>query len=270
MTEVLDTIERELLVAIRRSNARRRRRRTLGIFSGALFGVAAVAGGGVVATVSDTPLEQVLGGGGSASDSFRLAIGERPVRLATTDAAGVPWTVTLYRSQDRWVVLTALPDETVGRVPLTVGRSPLALATELLDGPLLSIGPVAATRGAVTSYLLVGEVEASVRTLSVTLGGRSLPAELSTRGLRAPIEVPHPDDVLPEGRKVLKRVGDALELRSFVVTVPADALPTGTREIEPTVTTTLADGAVRREQTWPQCVSASCGFRPYELPDQDG
>ncbi|MDW5597852.1 hypothetical protein VSS74_26095 [Conexibacter stalactiti] len=270
MTEVLDTIERELLVAIRRSNARRRRRRTLGIFSGALFGVAAVAGGGVVATVSDTPIEQVLGGGGSASDSFKLAVGERPVRLAATDAAGTPWTVTMYRSQDEWIVLKALPDETVGRVPDTVGRSPLAIATELLDGPLLSIGPVAATRGAVTSYLLVGQVEAQVRTLSVTLGGRSLPAELSASGLRAPIEPPPPEDVLPEGRKMLEQVGDALELRSFAVTVPAGAIEAGTREIEPTVTTKLADGTVRREQTWPLCVSASCGFRPYELPDQDG
>jgi hypothetical protein len=269
MTEVLDRIERELLVAIRRSNARRRRRRTLGIFGGAVFGVAVVAGGGVAA-VTDTPIAKLLQGSDGGSDSFALRVGERPVRLALDDAAGGLWTVTLYRSQDAWIVLAALPDGKVGRVPAAVGRSPLAIVTDLVDGPLLSIGPVAAVRGDERSYLLVGEVEANARELTVELDGRAHRAELSARGLRAPIRRPPEADILPEGRRLLEQVGDALELRSFAVALPADAIADGTREIDVTVVTTLADGTVTREQAGPLCVAPSCGFRPYELPDQDG
>lgn len=269
MTDVLDTIERELLVAIRRSNARRRRRRTIGLFGGAVFGLAVAAGGGV-ATVTDTPIDQLLAGSDGASQTFKLAVGERPVRVTATDAAGGPWTVTLYRSQDDFVTLVALPDARVGRAPAAVGRTAFAIATGLIRGPVLALGPVAAQRGDERSYLLVGEVEAQVRELTIEVDGRTYAAELSARGLRAPVRRPAEEDLLPDGHRVLAQIGDALELRSFVVALPADAIAPGTRTITPIATATLADGTVARQERQPQCVVRACGFRPYELPDRDG
>jgi hypothetical protein len=266
MTDVLDTIERELVAAIRRHNARRRRRRTLGIFSGAVFAIGVTTAG--VAGVYPSPIDQLLGG--EADRGFALADGAKPSRLSLADGRGERWSVVLYRTADDWIVLAALPRELGGRVPGAVGRNPLATAVDTIDGPLISIGPVAATRDGRTGWLLVGQVDGAARELTVEVGGRRLRAELTPGLLRAPIERPPEEQILPQGEELLRRVGDALELRAFAVALPPGTIPRGTRTLDVTVETTLADGTVARERATRLCVSSRCGFTPYKLPDQDG
>jgi hypothetical protein len=271
MTDVLDTIERELLVAIRRSNARRRRRRTLGIFSGAAFAVALTAGGGVAA-ITDSPLERLLGGG--ADPTLGVARdpdgGRSRSDLALTDATGTRWSLTIYRARGGWIITSAVPAGLRARIPDVGGRNAFALAASLIDGPAIGVGLVAARHDGRVGRLLVGQVDAAAREVVVELAGRRYTAALTPGAITAKVERPPEDRLLPQGRALLERIGDAISLRAFAVVLPDDAIAAGERQLGATIETTLDDGTRHVESNSRICASARCGLHTYELPDQGG
>jgi len=269
MTDVLDTIEWELLAAIRRSNARRRRRRRLGLFGGAALGLTVATTS--AATIGPTALDRLLDGSDAPSAQLRALPDARRGTLRLDDAAGNRWTLSLHRTNGGFVVLAALPDELRNdRFAPVVGHSPLGLVADLVDGPVISVGPAVAERDGTLSRLLVGEVDANARAVTIVLGGRRYETRLTPQVVAAAIRWPPPAQILPQGRALKARVGDRLRLRAFAVALPADALPPGTKRISGSVETELDDGRRVSEPIPSTCVSAACGVTVFKLPDQDG
>ncbi|MDO8214097.1 hypothetical protein [Conexibacter sp. CPCC 206217] len=281
MNEVLDTIERELMVAIRRRNARRRRRRRLGFFSGAVFAVTLTIGGGVAA-IPGSPLENLLSG--NAGEDLGVVAqrqpppdaaqgsGRSPARtdMTLTDAIGTHWTVTNYKARGGWIVATAVPERLPRRVPDLVGRNAFTLASALADGPAIGVWLTAAQHDGRVGRLLVGQVDATARSVAVELGGRRYEAQLSPDAITAKVQRPPEDDLLPAGRALLERLGPTISLRTFAVALPEDAIASGTSRLSATIETTLDDGTSHVESDDRLCVSERCGVEVYELPDQDG
>ncbi|MDO8186370.1 hypothetical protein Q5424_18725 [Conexibacter sp. JD483] len=269
MSDVLDTIEWELLAAIRRSNARRRRRRWLGFAGGGLLGLTVATAG--VAGVVPSALDRLVGGNDAPSAGIRAIPGAPRATLSLDDAAGNRWSLSLHRTDGGFVVLAALPDELpTDRFAPVNGYSPLGLAAGMQDSPLALIGPVIAERDGTLSRLLIGEVEASARSVTVAIGGERYAAQLTPQQIVAPITRPPEDELLPAGRALLKRLGDEIRLRGFAVALPAGAVPAGADRVEGTVEIVLDDGTTASKTLRPTCVSPDCGERVYELPDQDG
>lgn len=269
MTDVLDTIEWELLTAIRRSNARRRRRRRLGLFGGAALSLTVATAG--VATVGPTALDRLLDGSDAPTAEIRALPDAPRGTIKLDDAAGDRWTLSLHRTDGGFVVLAALPDELpTDRFAPVVGRNPLGIVADLVDGPVISVGPAVAKRDGTVSRLLVGEVDAAARAVTIVLDGRRYETRLTPQVVSAPIVWPPARRILPQGRALKARVGHRLRLRAFAVALPADALPAGTQTIEGTVETELDDGRRVTEPIPSTCVSARCGVTVFKLPDQDG
>ena len=281
MNDVLDTIERELLVAIRRRNARRSRRRRLGIFSGAAFAVTLTLGGGVAA-LPDSPLENLLSG--NADPDLGVATSRPPQTsvmsesgrqvnrsdMTLTDATGTRWGVTIYRARGGWIVTGAVPEGLPERVPSVTGRNPFTLAAELVDGPAVGVGLVAAEHDGRVGRLLVGQVDAAARDLVVELDGRRFDAELTPEAITAKVKRPPEDELLPAGRALLRRLDGEISLRGFAVALPDDAIAAGARQLDATIETTLTDGSHHVESDSRICVAESCGLSIYKLPDQGG
>jgi hypothetical protein len=269
MSDVLETIEWELVAAIRRSNARRRRRKWLGFVGGGLLGLTVATAG--VADLGPSALDRLLGGNDAPSAGI-TAIPDAPrATLSLDDAAGNRWSLSLHRTDGGVVVLAALPDDLpTDRFAPVNGYSPLALAAELERSPVTLIGPVIARRDGTLSRLLVGEVEAGAQSVTVAIGGERYPAQLTPQMIVAPIRRPPEDELLPEGRALLERLGDELRLRGFAIALPASAIPAGADSVAGTVEIGLADGTTASKPLKATCVSPSCGETVFQLPDQDG
>lgn len=270
MTDVLDTIEWELLSAIRRSNARRRRRRRFGILGGAALGLTVATAG--VGAVGHSVLDDLLNGNDTHTVNLRAVPDAPRARLSLDDAGGNRWTLSLHRTEGGQVVLTALPDDLPDdRFAGVTAYNPLTLVLALQDGPLVMAVPAVAERGGRETRLLIGDVDADARAVTVVLGGRRYETRLTPQALVAPVERPPAEAITPEGTALLERLDDdELRLRGFAVALPDDALPAGVDRVAGTVETELQDGTVVSEPLQPACASAACGETVFKLPDQDG
>ncbi|ADB49717.1 hypothetical protein [Conexibacter woesei] len=255
MNEVLDTIERELMIAVRRSNGRRRRRRSLGMFAAVVLSVGATAGLGVAA-VLDTPIERLFSG------STRLAKPDRAPRvdMRLVDAGGLGWTVTTYVPKFGGIAMTTAADGLEVETPATVARNGFTIADGLLRGPLAGAELDVVRSGGRYHYLYAGTVDASATRVVVRIAGERLPATLTSQTISAPVEAPDPDTLTPHGKKVAARVPDEVSVRTFGVTLTPNAL-VRRRYVRATIVTTLEDGTTHRQRLAPQCVNTSCGLR---------
>lgn len=262
MNDVLDTIERELMVAVRRGNARRRRRRTLGIFSGAVVAVGLTTGA-AIAALTGTPIERLFG----SDMSLSKPPGAPRVDLRVTDPGGLGWTVVTYKARDGSIATVTAADGVRVKTPAVGGRNGYAIA----DG-LLRFGPVAGAELDVVRvrgrdhYLLAGTVEANVERVVVVLGGRSRTATLSRKVVGAPV-VKRMEDLTEEGRAIAARLPDEVRLRTYAATLVPDALA-GEVRVKATVVWTLADGSTGRWRSMSFCVSRVCGARAPEAAGQ--
>lgn len=252
MNDVLDTIERELTIAVRRSNARRRRRRTRGLFTGIALSVAVTAGVGVAA-VTDTPINRLMSG----DTLLAQPRGAQRVDLRLQDAGGLGWTVTTYAPRFGGIGMTTAADG-LAATPTATARSGFTLAEGLLRGPLAGDALDVVRAGGSRHYLYAGTVDASATGVTVRLGGRLLPATLTSQVVSTPVE--RPAGLTAYGRKVAERVPDEVRLRTFAVTLVPDEL-VGRRWVRATVLTTLADGSTHRQRSIRYCVATSCGLR---------
>lgn len=253
MNDVLDTIERELMIAVRRSNGRRRRRRSLGIFAAIVLSVGATAGLGVAA-VLDTPINRLLTG----DTPFAKPAGAQRVDLHLVDTGGLGWTVVTYAPRQGGIATTSAADGLELEMPAVGAHSGFALADGLLRGPLVSGELDVVRSGGRLHYLYAGAVDAAATRVVVTLGGRRLPATLTAKTVSSPVEIPA--GLTPHGRRRATRMPDEVSVRTFGVTLAPDALA-GDRWAQPVITTTLRDGTTHRQRGMRFCVAESCGLR---------
>lgn len=260
MNDVLDTIERELLIAIRRSNARRRRKRSFGVFTGVSIAAAVTAGAGIAA-VTDTPIDQLLGG---ETNLARDATAPR-VDVELTDDGGLDWRATTYRDAMGGIVTAIEADGTRG-IPRLMGRNGWAIAEGFVrHGPLAGV-VMEVLRGADDRlhYLVAGTVAEDAERVVVELGGERQTATLADELVTARVDKRDDGTFTPEGRRLAERLPDEVRVRTFAVTFPPDALR-GKRSVSPVVETTVADGTMHRQETGvAYCVSERCKHRPQQ------
>lgn len=257
MNDVLDTIERELVRAIRRSNARRRRRRTLGFLTGAALATGLTAGAGI-AGVTETPIDQWLGSDSPASKPA----GAPRVDVAVTDPGGLRWTVTTYRNAIRQIAVAIAPEGlAASRRADVTARSGWVMAL-IMDryGPVTGGELEVVRRSGRLHYLFAGTVDARARRVVVELGGERYVATLTPEVVSAPVDVPDDEELLPAGAAAAERVPGEVRMRTYVVTLPPDALA-GETVVRAVRETTLEDGSTRRQPSARFCVSARCGLR---------
>lgn len=253
MNDVLDTIERELMVAVRRSNARRRRRRSLGIFTGAAVAIGLTAAGGIAA-VTGTPIDRLLGG------ETRLAkpAGTQQVDLRVSDPGGLGWRVTTYAPKVGGIATTTAADGLATPMPRLTGRAGFAIAYGMLiEGPVTGVELDVVRTGRRLHYLVAGTVDQQVEQVVVEVGGGSFTANLTRETVTAPVDRDQPG-LTPEGRALAARMPDEVVLRTYAVGFPPDWLA-GRRWVRATIVATLPDGSTRRLKSTRWCVSRACG-----------
>lgn len=264
MTEILDAIELELVGAVRRRNARARRRRRTGFFTG--IAVAATLATGVgVATVVDTPLDTLF----SSSVQQAQPTDARRSAVVVGDGAGVGWSVISYRSRGDLLSTTIVQrPRRAGGTPVS-GVAGLLLALDRHDrGRLFRTGSDVVVSGGRVHAVVFGTVDESVAALAVTVGGRRYDATLAETAIRIPVILPPRSAVSPAARPKLARLPAQVVMRSFAVALTPDAVR-ATVEAPATFELTLGDGTVVSQET-SLCVSARCTQNQAAVPGRAG
>ncbi|MBB4662977.1 hypothetical protein [Conexibacter arvalis] len=250
MTEILDTIELELIGAVRRHNARARRRRLKGAIAAAAATVA-LAGTAVTATVVDTPLDTLFPGG---AETAQPADEGRSTVVA--GGAGAAWSVTAYRSRGDWLSTVIVRRPRQAGSPPVQGRSGLVVALQARGGVVAGPATDAVARGGRIHAVVGGAVDASVRAVAVSVGGRRYEATVADAVVRVPVALRPGDIPTPELRRRLDALPDEIVARSFAVAL-APAAPGGPLRAQATIEATFADGRVVSERH-SICVSPRC------------
>jgi hypothetical protein len=257
---VLDRIEQELAVYVRRDHARRRRRRsTAALVSTCVFGLAITGVG--IAAVTSSPLQRLLGSDTPLAKQADTA----PVELHVADDAGFAWTMTAYVSIEGAVASAVVADGATDRLPAGGAASGFALAWDLRDGPLASDGldAVRSKSDGREHYLLTGLVAADIEHVDVLIEGRDAAAQLSLKTITVPVERPEGVANGHDGAQV--ELPDQVSVRAFAAPLPPDLLA-GKEIVRGQVVATWADGSKQTQETAPFCVSTSCGDRIDEVP----
>jgi len=250
MTEILDAIELELVGAVRRHNARARRRRVRGVAAGATAVVAVAATAGV-ATVVDTPLDTLFPSGARQAQP----VGERQSTVVVRDGGGASWSVTAYRSEgDRLSTTIVRRPRPAGLPPKVWGASALLVAFRSAQSPHQpEVVTDAFTRGGTTHVVFGGTVDDAVQGLTITVGGQRLEARIGDPVVTIPVTRDPAFHITPD---VERRMRDEVSVRAYAVASRAGAFGAAVR-LPATIETRLDDGVVVREQRM-LCVSPRC------------
>jgi len=252
MTEILDAIELEMVAAVRRRNARARRRRARGVAVGAVTGVLAVGGVGV-ATVVDTPLDTLFPRGVERAQPAART----QSTVVVGDPAGVGWSVTAYRSRENFLSTVIVPRPRPAGPPPVSGLSGLLIALRRADeGAIDDVGTDVVERGGTVHVVVGGTVDEAVRAVAVTIDGRRYDATVAGTAVRVPVAPGAGDRVTPELERKLRTLPDEVGARAFGVALEPGSLADAVRA-QATVETTLDDGVVVTEQR-SLCVSQRC------------
>ena len=257
MNPVLDAIERELFVALRRRNGRRRRRRSLLTVAGVGLTALAMAGIGIAA-VSDGPIDRLLNGDSPLAKNSAAPRED----LHLTDPGGLEWTVTTYTSQSGMLASTAAPVGLSDRLPSAGGSSGFVIADNLLDGPVSGLGLEVVRRDGVEHYLFSGTVTADVREITIELGSERQAAMLSSDAIQVPVE--QPPHLTEIGRERAARMPPAVSVRSYAASFTPDLLA-DQQIVRATIEAVLTNGTHQTMESGPLCVSAACGARIAEV-----
>ena len=241
MNEVLDRIERELVVGVRRRNAVMRRRRSLASLTvlGVLGLGAAGAGAGVYG-----PIDRFLSG--SEEPGFARDTAGGRVDLRLTDAGGLEWTTTLYRARNKLLAQTAAAEGQT-RVPGYGGTAGVLVASALRHNPILDARMITVRRSEHEHYLITGAASADARTVTISIDGHSRPARLSDGAVSVPVEVSEAD-LTERGKAQARTLPTSVAARAYAVALPPDAL-TGRDYVDATITTTLKNGSIHTYRT---------------------
>lgn len=263
MTEILDAIELELVGAVRRSNARARRRRRTGFFTGVAVAATLATGAGV-ATVVDTPLDTLFPGSvheAQPTDARRSAV-------VVGDGTGVGWSVISYRSRGDLLSTTIVQRPRSGGTPVS-GVAGILLALDRHDrGRLFRAGSDVVVRGGRVHVVVGGTVDESVAALTVAIGGRRYDATLADTAIRIPVVLPPASAVSPAARAKLARLPAQVVMRSFAAALAPDSLRRAV-QAPATFELTLGDGTVVSQET-SLCVSERCMQSQAAVPGRAG
>ena len=257
MNPVLDAIERELLVALRRSNGLRRRRRSLATAAAVALTALATAGIGVAA-VTNGPIDRLLNGNSPLAQSRAAS----RVDLKLTDSGGLEWTVTTYKSRSGLLASTAAPAGLMDALPSAGGSSGFVVADNLLNGPVADLGLEVVRRKGVEHYLFAGTVTSATNDVTVELGSERQTAKLSSDVIK--IAVQRPGDLTKVGEERAARMPSTVSVRSYAASFTPDLLA-DQQIVRATIEVVLADGTHRTQESGPLCVSAACGARIAEV-----
>jgi hypothetical protein len=250
MTEILDAIELELVGAVRRHNARARRRRVRGVAAGATAFVAVAATAGV-ATVVDTPLDTLFPSGARQAQP----VDDAQSTVVVRDGGGASWSVTAYRSEgDRLSTTIVRRPRPVGAPPRVWGAAALLVAFRSAQSAHRpDVVTDAFTRGGTTHVVFGGSVDDAVEGLAITIGGERFEAKIADTVVTIPVVRDTAFHITPD---VERRMPDEVRARAYAVTPEAGAFGDAVR-LPATIETRLEDGVVATEQRM-LCVSPRC------------
>jgi hypothetical protein len=179
-----------------------------------------------------------------------------PIVVLRLSDGDVAWTSVVYLSRSGMISATVAPDRLHQEYAGVAGRSAFAYAAA--SRPSVDIGLAGVRAGGTRHYLVTGTVDASVRAVTITVGGRRVETQLSRDSLTVPVEIPR-SGLTPEGRRQVKRMPKRISLRLYAGTLsgPLEHGPLGT--VRPSADLTLADGTHRTVEGAHMCVTRRCG-----------
>jgi hypothetical protein len=254
MNAVLDRIERELIVAVRRDNTRRRRRRTLRALAVAAAALAMLTAVGFATSTS--PLDRLMH---SNPGDFGRQRGTTRIDLRVTDPGGLAWTSTAYVARNHTLSESSSAAGLRDEYPGIGFRDAYNIADNLLNGPLAGLSMDFAHAHGQDHYLLAGTVDARARSIVVVLGGERRTAKLSSSTITLPVHISY-GSLAASGRKHAARMPAEVSVRAYAVTFTPDRFATQPT-VSRTITTTLEDGSRHVDGPTRICISRRCGVR---------
>src|SRR5262245_35865248 len=125
----------------------------------------------------------------SAKGSFGRKPGTPMLALRPDDGA-VAWTMVVYISRGGMISETVAPDRLHQEFAGVGGSTAFAYADSGLDNVNVGIGVQGVRLGGTRHYLIGGTVDASVRAVTITVGGRRVETRLSPGSITLPVEIP--------------------------------------------------------------------------------